>query len=601
MCFLLLALSARPTSGQVVDASWADSTYGSFVNSRLIDVGTSLIALDSLAAFYSRTNDRCHQVHVQAWRSHCYQVLGQLDSALSIAQKAQARFGATCDSLVLMSINVYLSNAYLSLGEFDKALAVSERSLASWNEAWPYSIARHGLYTDRAIALAYKGDLDGSLAAFHDELANARREGIANDEMDALTNLGALYGMMSESGKHAAFLDSSITYQMRALQIARRMNDRENQLLLFSNLAQVALDGGRPREALRMLASADTLATQLQNLEQSTILELLYSNAFKALHLTDSAYAHLKVHLALKDSLLNIEKVKAIADMQEKYESEKKARTIKELEVKNLDSELRKEQLTRTRNIYLFSGIGILMLAGGLYSRLRYTHRAKAIIQKEKEVSEDLLHNILPEEVAAELKMKGYADAREFEQATILFTDFKGFTSVAERLSAAELVAELNICFKAFDAIIDARGIEKIKTIGDAYMAAGGLPDPSTTRPIDVVDAALEMQAFMADHAEERRAKGLPAFEMRVGIHSGPVVAGIVGVKKFQYDIWGDTVNTASRMESSGAVGRVNLSEATYRLVKDAPGLRFEPRGKVQAKGKGELEMYFVLRSATGA
>ena len=594
---LALVLTLAPQAqGQVVDAQWADSAYHTFINSRFTEARSALTTLDSLSAFYRRTGDRCRQVHVAGWRSHCFEVLGQLDSALAIAQSAQARFHSGCDSLVLMSINVFLTNAYLSLGEFDKALGVCERSLSAWNDAWPYSIARNGLYTDRAIALAYKGDLNASLAAFHDGLDNARRERIVTDEMDALTNLGALFGMLSDNGKRKDMLDSSIAYQEKALRLTRRLGDRENEALLFSNLAQATIDRGLPRKALHLLDSAKALFRDLQNLERSSKLELLYSYAFHDLHLPDSAFAHLKVHLALKDSLLNIEKVKAIADMQEKYESEKKARTIKELEVKNLDAELRKTQLTRTRNIYLFSGIGILMLAGGLYSRLRYTHRAKAIIQKEKDVSEGLLHNILPEEVAAELKLKGYADAREFDQATILFTDFKGFTGVAERLSPAELVEELNTCFKAFDAIIDSRGIEKIKTIGDAYMAAGGLPDPSATRPMDVVLAALDMQAFMVGHAQERHARGQPAFEMRVGIHSGPVVAGIVGVKKFQYDIWGDTVNTASRMESSGETGQVNISAATYALVRDEPGLQFTHRGKVHAKGKGELEMYFVRR-----
>ncbi|MBK7945654.1 MAG: adenylate/guanylate cyclase domain-containing protein [Flavobacteriales bacterium] len=146
------------------------------------------------------------------------------------------------------------------------------------------------------------------------------------------------------------------------------------------------------------------------------------------------------------------------------------------------------------------------------------------------------------EEVAEELKVKGEAEASTSDKATILFTDFKGFTQMSELLSPQALVEELNTCFKAFDNIITSRGIEKIKTIGDAYMAAGGLPDPEQGSPADVLSAALEMQEFMQRHKAEREAQGKPYFEMRVGIHTGPVVAGIVGVKKFQYDIWGDTV-----------------------------------------------------------
>ncbi len=228
-------------------------------------------------------------------------------------------------------------------------------------------------------------------------------------------------------------------------------------------------------------------------------------------------------------------------------------------------------------------------------------HERTAQLRSERDRSEGLLLNILPSEVAEELKNTGAAQARHFDTATILFTDFKGFTAMSEKVTPKDLVRDLNECFSAFDKITSTYGIEKIKTIGDAYMAAGGLPVPNTTHATDVINAALEMRDFVATGKARKVAAGLPYFEVRIGIHTGPVVAGIVGVKKFQYDIWGDTVNTASRMESSGEVGQVNISEATYALVKNSPGFTFIPRGKVSAKGKGELEMYFVRRSSEGA
>jgi class 3 adenylate cyclase/CheY-like chemotaxis protein len=215
-------------------------------------------------------------------------------------------------------------------------------------------------------------------------------------------------------------------------------------------------------------------------------------------------------------------------------------------------------------------------------------------MSREKDRADELLKNILPAGIAAELKRLGHAEARHYEQVTVLFSDFKDFTGVSERLSPAELVDELNVCFNAFDRIMEKYGVEKIKTIGDAYMAAGGVPDPSGGMPIAVVHAALEMQGIMAERRIERIALGKPAFEMRVGVHTGPVVAGIVGRRKFQYDIWGDTVNIASRMESTGEVGEVNISGATYAIVKDEPDLTFRSRGRMQVKGKGEMEMFFV-------
>jgi class 3 adenylate cyclase len=229
-----------------------------------------------------------------------------------------------------------------------------------------------------------------------------------------------------------------------------------------------------------------------------------------------------------------------------------------------------------------------------MYSRWRYIKKSKAIIEKEKERSENLLLNILPVEIAEELKETGAAEARDFDQVSILFTDFKGFTKKAEQLSAKELIEEINQCFKTFDHICTKYGVEKIKTIGDAYMAAGGLPVGSENATRNTVLAALEMQSFVSNRILEKKANNQIAFEMRLGIHTGPVVAGIVGIKKFQYDIWGDTVNTAARMESSGEIGKVNISQNTYELLKDDPQFAFEYRGKVEAKGKGEMKMWFV-------
>lgn len=167
-----------------------------------------------------------------------------------------------------------------------------------------------------------------------------------------------------------------------------------------------------------------------------------------------------------------------------------------------------------------------------------------------------------------------------------------GFTQISEKLTPSELVAEIDSCFSAFDNIMSKHNIEKIKTIGDSYMCAGGLPVINKTHPSDVVHAALEMIDFMMKRNENPNSH---KFEMRIGIHTGSVVAGIVGLKKFAYDIWGDTVNIASRMESSGAPGKVNISGSTYEKVKTQFTCTY--RGKIEAKNKGLVDMYFVENS----
>jgi len=199
---------------------------------------------------------------------------------------------------------------------------------------------------------------------------------------------------------------------------------------------------------------------------------------------------------------------------------------------------------------------------------------------------------ILTECLAEELKEKGHADAKLFDEVTVLFTDFKGFTQMAEKLSAQELVNEIDFCFKKFDEITSKYNIEKIKTIGDAYMCAAGLHVQKKAATFDMIHAAFEIQQFMVELKEMKMKENKPYFELRLGIHTGPVVAGIVGIKKFQYDIWGDTVNIAARMESSGEIGKVNISQYTYEIIKDQ--FNCVHRGKIEAKGKGEIDMYFV-------
>ncbi|MFC2176738.1 adenylate/guanylate cyclase domain-containing protein, partial [Bacteroidota bacterium] len=215
-----------------------------------------------------------------------------------------------------------------------------------------------------------------------------------------------------------------------------------------------------------------------------------------------------------------------------------------------------------------------------------------ADLEKEKAKVEELILNILPEETAKELQTTGKATAKHYNQVSVLFTDFKGFTQFAENTKPEDLVRELDHCFMHFDDIIEKYQLEKIKTIGDAYMCAGGVPEKNSSNPLTATLAALEIRNFILELASEKHSRNENPWKIRIGIHTGPLTAGVVGKKKYAYDIWGDTVNLASRMESASLENQVNVSAATYELIKNY--FECEPRGKLAVKGKGKVEMYFV-------
>ncbi len=346
-------------------------------------------------------------------------------------------------------------------------------------------------------------------------------------------------------------------------------------------MGQTFIANGAFDKARRYINRALSLSSTIRNLVNSREM-------YKALSTLDSAsgnwaqaYQNHLLYIAYRDSVRNDEGSEETIKAQMEYAFDKKE-TIARAEQEKKDINAR-----NLRNA--IAGV----LAGSLVF-LVVVYRQRNKTEKERKRSEALLLNILPEEIAEELKANGRAEARDFEKVTVLFTDFKNFTQASAKLDASELVQEINAYYEAFDAICEQYDIEKIKTIGDSYMAAGGLPVPFEASVRNTVLAALEMQAFSKQRKAAMDKLGKPSFEMRVGLHTGPVVAGIVGIKKFQYDIWGDAVNMASRLETNGAVSKVNISHATHEHVKDDPDFAFVHRGNIEAKGKGRIEMWFV-------
>ncbi len=236
---------------------------------------------------------------------------------------------------------------------------------------------------------------------------------------------------------------------------------------------------------------------------------------------------------------------------------------------------------------------GISIENARLYQELdRLVELRTKALEAERNKSEKLLLSILPEEISLELKVRGRVTPRRYDSVSILFTDFVGFTNYSENIQPEELLDDLEACYALFDEIVESHNLEKLKTIGDSYMCAGGLPVQNSTHAVDCVAAGLEMVESINKMKKAREALGIGFWDVRVGIHTGPVVSGVIGRKKITYDVWGDTVNLANRMESNGIPNQVNISEATYSKVQHC--FNCKPRGLIDVKGHGKVPMYLV-------
>ncbi len=394
----------------------------------------------------------------------------------------------------------------------------------------------------------------------------------------SLNYLGRIY-------VHKQQFDKAIEIHKQAFDYSKKLDTKLDQTQSLVGLGQAYQAKGEIAPAIDAYKKAVEIGLELNaNTEIKDAYQGL-SLAYSQQKDFANAFKYQDLLLAIKDTIYNINTDKKLGTLQFGFDIEKKESQIKIL---NQDKEIQQQEIKRQKLVkYSFIGGFAVML---LFATVFFAQRNR--IHKAKKRSDELLLNILPEETAEELKETGTAKTKSFESVSVLFTDFKNFTIASENLTPEELVEEINHCYSAFDRIVEKYGIEKIKTIGDSYMCAGGLPVSNTTHPFDIVSAGLEMVKFIEDNKQDRISKGQPYFELRCGIHTGPVVAGIVGIKKFAYDIWGDTVNTASRMESSGGIGKVNISGTTYGIVKDK--FTCVHRGKVEAKNKGSIDMYFV-------
>lgn len=496
--------------------------------------------------------------------------------AMQDYQRTAARLGSAADEGAAYN---YMSYCFRSMNDNRQAERHAREAIRVLR-ALPPEQDLANAYTGLSSVMADEDRIDSAQHFNRLAIAIYARAGNSASATNTWLNMADNWARIAAYDSCASALEKARTGLQQSLPDARmKFHAHRGRLLLAEGVLE---------PAWLALDSAMRLAQELESAES-----LAHVGALKALAAAASGrYSEaLALHRTATDALvedLDLAKNRALTEARLTFEHEQEL----------AEAEERTARQRRQRNLFLVIGALAAVLAIALLVLVMQTRRSRAVIRKERDRSEDLLLNILPAEVAQELKDKGESKARSIDEATILFSDFVGFTGVGEQLTPQELVEELNACFKTFDDIITARGVEKIKTIGDAYMAAGGLSGNTEAAALSVVEAALDMQDFMAQRCMQREALGRPAFAMRVGIHSGPVVAGIVGLKKFQFDLWGDTVNTASRLESTGEAGRVNISGTTRSLIAPAPGLRFQERGIVEAKGKGGLAMWFVERAA---
>lgn len=437
------------------------------------------------------------------------------------------------------------------------------------------------------------GMFDSALISFTRSLALSESVG---DTLTAIGNVGNIGACYLEQHHYA----KAMAYHFKYLDLNRQIDDKRGEAIALGNIGETYLRIAE--DSIHTPADSLVSASRQQNLKSAvTYLEQALTASKKINYASGIASSALILSRALELQEKYADALGAFKEGVDANETVRKGEAHEELaRIENrrvLD--LKEKDLTianislagkRKERIFLVSGIIMLIAISGILAvSYRRQKRAGMQISEAKKQSDDLLLNILPSEVAEELKATGAARTRQFDNVTVLLTDFVDFTRAGERMRPDELVAELHHCFKAFDDIADRYGIEKIKTIGDAYLAVCGLPNANLHHAENAVKAAMEINHFMQ---ERFRILGDRTFRIRIGVHSGAVVAGIVGARKFAYDIWGDTVNTAARMEQSSEPGRINISEATYALVKDK--YKCEYRGEIEAKNKGRLSMFFV-------
>ncbi|MFN8154694.1 MAG: adenylate/guanylate cyclase domain-containing protein [Bacteroidia bacterium] len=528
---------------------------------------------------------------------HLYHTQGNIPLAIDYYRKSLAIQERIHDLEGMSTSLLNLGVIFNDQGDHDlarKSIGQSLQILKQSGDEYGLSYALNNL----AKMYEVEGNLPLSLETHRKSLAI--REKIHDNQGIAfsLMYIGQIEELLDSTGK----ANAAEPFLRRSYEAFQSAGEKEGEALAGNSLAKFYQRRGQLHTALGLAQAS--LKTG-QNLGYPEIVynsaKILYT-IYKAEGKTAEALRMHELYIEMHDIIVNENFRKDNIRRQFQYEYDRKA-TADSLKAQEerlmLEARVEKEETITRATIAVL--ILTMLFAGFVLNRFAVTNRQKKQIQEqhlalgeEKKKSDTLLLNILPEETAEEIKKTGTAQARRYESVSVLFSDFSNFTGISEKMSPEELVHEIHVCYSAFDAIISRYPIEKIKTIGDGYMCVSGLPVPNSRHAIDLVSAAREMQEFLHVQRKQRILEGKPGFEARMGIHSGAVVAGIVGTRKFAFDIWGDTVNIAARMEETALKGSVYVSEATAKLIEGS--FTLEDKGMVLLKNKGEMRVYEVLK-----
>lgn len=482
---------------------------------------------------------------------------------------------------ILTALNNVGGVYYIKPATYDKALEYYFRALplseelGNTNNMGAISVNIGNIYFNKRMdkeALEY---FNKSLIAY----------GKSDGSQNSYIALGKLY---LREGNY----DNALNSLKKALSISDDLKDDLSKVQTLYVYGNLFVARGNYPTALTYYTEAAKIAAAMPPNDDTKDLYEAMAETYNKTSNYHEAFKYLSLFSSMKDSVYNIAADKKLTSLQFDFDLQKKEGEITLLTKDKALNELQIKRQTFARNAFAGGLVLVFLITLLIFRNFRAKVKSNKILDHKNAQIEQLILNILPSEVAEELQENGKATPRNYESVSVLFTDFKSFTKLTTNMNPEHLVEELNEWFMAFDDVVSKYNLEKIKTIGDSYMCAGGIPSPYPGHVYNIVKAGLEIQNHIAAKNKTRKEAGLIAWDLRVGIHVGPLVAGVVGHMKYAYDIWGSTVNIASRMESNGEIGRVNISAQTYELVKD----RFicSYRGKIHAKNVGEVDMYFV-------